>query len=74
MTINYVSVKVGKSGTKVHAGILVDTVKKGRFEYPVYRHICGSGNSSHLHNFRVAGVKKTNGIINCEKCLGMMNQ
>ncbi len=66
-------VRVGK-GTKVHAGVLIGEVQKGRRTHPVYAHRCGSGNSSFMHNHHKAAVTPLpeNTEIDCEKCKALL--
>jgi len=75
MAEQFVAVKVGR-GNEVHAGREYDRVQKGRFEYVIYRHICGSGNSSGFHNFRTANCKALpkGTEITCKKCLARIAQ
>ena len=73
--IALVPVEVG-AGKKIHAATVTE-VQKGRHISRTYTHLCGSGNSSFMHNSRKASVRlayySTIKDVNCEKCLEAMN-
>ena len=63
-------------GRKIHAGRVTGEVTKGRVTYKTYKHICGTGNSSHFHNFNVAHARLAQGQVladvNCGVCLRLI--
>jgi len=71
MNTQYQPIKVGKSGTKVHAGTISGYVQKGHYAepQPVYSQVCTVVNTHYIN--RPVGVAKLpiGTEITCTKCL-----
>lgn len=78
MNAEYYSIKVGKSGTKVHAGRIKGYTQKGRYSepQPIYDEICNVVNTKNInHTMFIGKYKLADGTpITCSKCLAILER
>lgn len=74
MNEQYHPIKVGTSGSKVHAGRLQGYVKKGYYSepQPIYREICTRVNTKHINRPLGRAPLPAGTEITCEDCLREM--
>jgi len=69
----YQPIRVGKAGSKIHAGRIYDYVQKGHFSAPtpIYRELCNVVNTKNInHTMFIPKYPVAAGTpITCTKCL-----
>lgn len=76
MSKQYQPIKKGKSGTKVHAGEIVDWMQKGHYaeRRPVYDSLCVIVNTHNINQRVGFALLPTGTKITCQACLERMEK
>ncbi len=76
MSNEYRPIKVGKSGTKVHAGIIKGYSQKGHYSEPtpIYDELCNVVNTKNINQTMLIGkyALRQETPITCAKCLRIL--